>query len=185
MRKIALIVLAALTAIIPSAASAQKIDLGQILGVVSVGTSLGYNSCSYVRGSAGKAFCQVNRVANAANTVNNVVQRDRYRKQQQFNQRQQQLTALQRACQAGDSESCARSGGADSKQMTVARALMDACTAGDKRSCQRAEAMMDERNVSSYAAPRATQVAYARRDCPLQPVYDANGQRIAGEYVCR
>lgn len=151
MHKIVLALAAMLVAAVtPSTASAQSLE--QILGVISAGSAYGYDSCSYVSRGASKLFCQANRAANVANTVRNVVQQQSYRKREEFNRRQQQLSALQRACQAGDQQSCSRSGGANAKQMEVARALMDACTAGDKPSCRRAENMMDERNVSTYAA---------------------------------
>lgn len=195
MRKIATILCTIFALVVPAATQAQGITLDRVLGVLGGATAYGYNSCSYVSGGLQSASCQANRAITVVNTLRQSEQNARYRQQERFNRRTQQLNALQRACQAGDAESCARSGGTDGRQMEVARALMDACTSGDRRSCQRAEAMMDERNFASrgyepryerresaerrYEAPRS-----ATQTC--RPVIDARtGYRIAGQYDCR
>lgn len=168
MRKL-VVLLAALAATLVSApAAAQTLD--RVLGAVSGLTAYGYNSCSYVRGSLGNASCQANRAVNVFDRLRQSEQRADQRRRQEFDRRTRQLTALQRACKAGDQQSCARSGGADGQQMEIARALMEACTSGDRSSCRRAEAMMDERNVASYAPqygqPREYAYAPAYRDTP-------------------
>ena len=204
MRKIALVisalVAAVLAAAVPTAAQAQGVNLDRVLGVLGGATAYGYNSCSYVNGGLQQASCQANRAVNVVNTLRQNEQAARYRQQERFQRRTQQLNALQRACQAGDAESCARSGGTDGKQMEVARALMEACTAGDRRSCQRADAMMDERNITaSYREPRGYEQparyedrgyaprrtgGYAQQTC--RPVIDPRtGYRIAGQLDCR
>jgi len=211
MRKIVILLCSLAATLVPAAASAQTLD--RVLGLLGGATAYGYNSCSYVSGGLQSASCQANRALNVVSTLRQSEQNARYRQQERFNRRTQQLTALQRACQAGDTESCARSGGTDGKQMEVARALMDACTSGDKRSCSRAESMMDERNIdrqASYGQQRYAQPAryaeparYARNDYqphtyqqrsyqPAQstqscrPAIDARtGYRIPGQLDCR
>lgn len=190
-------VLCVLGAAIPATASAQSLD--QILGVVQAGTAYGWNSCSYVNGGLQSALCQTNRAVNVANTLRQVQQNSDWRRQQRFQQRSQQLDALQRACRAGDEQSCARSGGTDPQQMQIARALNDACIAGDKASCRRAEAIMSERNVSTaYRDDRGyDERRYEDARAPRQRTYAAAGQqvcrpvidprtgyRVAGQLVC-
>ena len=168
MRKL-VVLLAALAATLVSApATAQTLD--RVLGVVSGLTAYGYHSCSYVRGGLGNASCQANRAVNVFDRLRQSEQRADQRRRQEFDRRTRQLTALQRACKAGDEQSCARSGGADGRQMEIARALMEACTSGDRSSCRRAEAMMDERNVAAYrpqyAQPREYAYAPSYRETP-------------------
>lgn len=186
MRKLIIALAATLVATFaPTAASAQSLQ--DILGVVQAGTAYGYNSCSYVTGGVGKVACQANRAVTVANTLADIKRRRDYQRSDDFNKRTRQLEALQRACKAGDSQSCARSGGASPQQMEVARALMDACTSGDRASCARAEGMMDERNVSSYAyqdQPRSQRQQVAQRE-NCQPVIDSvTGYRIVGQFRC-
>lgn len=194
MRKIATILCTILALVVPAAAQAQGITLDRVLGVLGGATAYGYNSCSYVSGGLQSASCQANRAITVVNTLRQSEQNARYRQQERFNRRTQQLNAFQRACQAGDAESCARSGGTDGKQMEVARALMDACTSGDRRSCQRAEAMMDERNFASRGDDRGYEPRYERHEQATQrratqtcrPVIDPRtGYRIAGRFDCR
>lgn len=197
-------------AVVPSAVSAQTLD--RILGLVTGATAYGYNSCSYVNGGLQSASCQANRALNVVSTIRQSERNAQSRQREQFDRRARQLEALQRACKAGDDQSCARSGGGDGNQMQVARALMDACTAGDRSSCQRANAMMDERNVSrsAYQHPQRQyqpQSQYQPRyQAPAQyqqqPSYDRpyqtastqtcraaidarTGYRIPGQLVCR
>lgn len=199
MRKIVIMLCSLAAALVPSLASAQTLD--RVIGLLNGATAYGYDSCGYVNGGLQSASCQANRAIGVVNTLRQSEQNARYRQQERFNRRTQQLTALQRACQAGDQESCARSGGADGKQMEIARALMDACTAGDKRSCARASAMMDERNADRgerYEEPRRERQAQYDHDhyerAPMRsastqtcrPVIDARtGYRIAGQLDCR
>lgn len=178
MRKIVILLSTLFALMVPAAASAQGINLDRVLGVLGGVTAYGYDSCGYVNGGLQSASCQANRAFNVVNTLRQNDQSARYRQQERFNRRTQQLNALQRACQAGDAESCARSGGTDGKQMEVARALMDACTAGDRRSCDRAEAMMSERNVAQrqyapqgYAQRTYPQQGYAQPQPYGQPTY--------------
>jgi len=185
-------------AMLPASASAQSLD--QILGVVSAGSAFGYNSCSYVRSGFGKVSCQANRASNVARTLRSVQQRSNSSLRQSFDSRNRQIVALQRACKAGDQQSCARSGGTDPRGMTIARELMNACTAGDKPSCSRAKSMMDPRNVErtyardsyddGYAQParyeqdRPSYDRVAQQTC--RPVVDPRtGYRVAGQLVCR
>lgn len=179
---------------IPAAASAQTLD--RILGLVSAGTAYGYNSCSYVQGGLQSASCQANRAVNVVSILRQTQQNADWRRQQKFQQRSQQIDALQRACRAGDEESCARSGGTDPRQMQVARALNEACIAGDRASCSRAASIMDERNVARYdRQDRYEQPVSGRQDVrsydriaqqTCRPVVDARtGYRIAGQLVCR
>lgn len=169
----------AVAMIAPRAASAQS--LREVLGVVTATTSYGYNSCSYVYDRSGQAFCQVNRAANVANTIAQLAEQRAFRRRQQvqeraqverqaFDQRTQQLTALQRACDAGDQRSCVRSGGASGERMTVARALMDACTAGDRESCLRAQDMLDESTVVSNYRPTTDRTLAQNTVRPRAPV---------------
>ena len=199
MRKIVILLCSLAALLAPTVASAQLLD--RALGLINGVSAYGYDSCSYVDGGLRSAACQINRATNVANTLRQSEQNARYRQQERFNRRTSQLQALQRACQAGDQESCSRSGGTDGKQMEVARALMDACTAGDKRSCSRASAMMDERNLdrsARYEAPRRDrEPRYAQsgyepapvRSASTQtcrPVIDARtGYRIPGQLDCR
>jgi hypothetical protein len=193
-KSIVLLALSISAALLPTTASAQILD--RALGILSAGTAYGYNSCSYVGGGVQSAACQANRAFTALNSVRQGDFNTDYRRQQKFHKRTQQLDALQRACQAGDRESCSRSGGSDPQQMTIARALNDACIAGDKSSCRRAESIMDERNIARddrqvryeqplrrrQDAPRYDRVA--SQDC--SPVIDARtGYRIIGQMVCR
>jgi hypothetical protein len=197
-KTIAVAALGLAASIMPTTASAQLLD--QALGLLSAGTAYGYNSCSYVNRGLQSAACQANRAVNVVSTLRQTQMNVDYRRRQQFDRRTQQLDALQRACKAGDEQSCARSGGADSNQMTVARALMDACTAGDRSSCGRAEALMDERNVSrGYAQQEqryARPVQYAQNDRSYAPrdggrtvcravIDQRTGYRIAGQLDCR
>lgn len=189
MRKIILAIVAlVVTTLTPSVASAQSLQ--DILGVVQAGSAYGYNSCSYVTSGFGKVACQANRASTVASTLVEIKRRRDYERRAEFDRRTQQLTALQRACQAGDQQSCLRSGGSDPRQMEVARALMDACTAGDRSSCARAESMMDERNIvaASYQNQGYRQApAYQtprQQVAQCLPVYDSRtGYRIAG--ACR
>lgn len=199
MRKIVIMLCSLAAALVPSLASAQTLD--RVIGLLNGATAYGYNSCSYVNGGLQSASCQANRAINVVNTLRQSEQNARYRQQERFNRRTQQLTALQRACQAGDQESCSRSGGTDGKQMEIARALMDACSAGDKRSCTRASAIMDERNDDRggrYEEPRRerqVQYDYDRYErAPVRsastqtchPVIDERtGYRIPGQLDCR
>jgi hypothetical protein len=180
-------------AIMPTTASAQTLD--RILGVVSAGTAFGWNSCSYVQGGLQSAACQANRAVNAVNTLRQSQLNNDWRRSQRYQQRAQQLDAMQRACRAGDQESCARSGGTDPRTMEIARALNDACHAGDRRSCRRADKIMDERNTSiayrddrGYAQDRPAfrRDEYASRGQECRPAIDPRtGYRIAGQLVCR
>lgn len=212
MRKIILSILAAFVSFVaPSAATAQSIQ--DIIGVAQIGSQLGFNPCSFTNQGSQRTFCQINRAANVANVVSQMDQRRRYRRSQEFNERTRQLEALQRACRAGDEQSCDRSGGNNPQQMQIARALMDACNAGDRNSCRRAEDMMDERNVSmqpmrQMEPMRPMQPLQVRPMQPMEqpqirlmepfisstpiqgrncsPEIDATtGYRIAGRFVCR
>lgn len=141
MRKISITLGAIIAAFaMPAAANAQSLD--QVLGVISGGSSLGYNSCSYVRDDTAKTFCQINRAARLANDTSRAVQRPRAGEWQDRNDQVQQLRALQRACKAGDQNSCSRSGGTTKEQHDIAIALMEACRAGDRYSCRRMERIM-------------------------------------------
>lgn len=206
MRKIVLVLSAFVASLAAIPAQGQTLD--RILGLVTGASAYGYNSCSYVNGGFGQASCQANRALNVVSTVRQAEQNAQYRRREQFDRRTRQLDALQRACKAGDEQSCARSGGGDERQMNVARALMDACTAGDKSSCRRAEGMMDERNIASSYQPRQQyraepreqtayrdyqpreQVAYsddrrmASQQC-RQAIDPRTGYRIPGQLVCR
>jgi hypothetical protein len=200
MRHLALILSAfaatLVAAVAPMPAQAQSRTLERVLGLVTGASAYGYNSCSYVNGGIQNVSCQANRALNVVNTLRQSEQNANYRQREQFDRRTRQLDALQRACKAGDEQSCARSGGTDERQMTVARALMDACSAGDKASCRRAESMMDERNMASsyqsrpqYRDEPREQVAYrdnrvAQQQC--RPAIDPRtGYRIAGQLDCR
>lgn len=200
MRKIAFFLAMLVATAFAVPAQAQGVNLDRVLGVLGGATAYGYNSCSYVNGGVQQASCQANRALNVVNTLRQNEQAARYRQQERFQRRTQQLSALQRACQAGDTESCARSGGTDGRQMEIARALMEACTAGDRRSCARADAMMDERNITaSYRDDRGYEAraryddrryetrrtdAYAQQGC--RPSIDPRtGYRIAGTPICR
>lgn len=186
MRKMLFALMACLVAIVsPSTAQAQSLE--DVLGAVSVGTQLGFNPCSFTRGSS-RTFCQVNRAANVANTLVQIDQNRRFRRNNELNRRTQQLDALQRACQAGDEESCMRSGGGSQQQMQIARALIDACNAGDRASCRRARDMMDERNISrNNSAPYLpTDRIDDRQNSAGRPAscLPQDGYMVDGQFFC-
>lgn len=155
MRKLILATLALVATLIATPASAQS--LTDILGLVggeqrsSNGFILpngGYSSSNcYGTSTLAKAACRVDQVQRIRRDAEYRRQQDGYRHRQQFDQRARQIEALQRACKAGDVQSCRRSGGADERSMTIARALMDACQAGDRDSCRRSEAMLSSTRV--------------------------------------
>lgn len=112
----------------------------------------GYSSGCYGAGAIGQVVCTISQVAQ-------ISQQERYRRQQlvqqqvqlqreALDQRARQAEALARACQAGDTRSCQRTGGGDPRTIAIARALMDACAAGDRESCVRADAMMNGRQTA-------------------------------------
>lgn len=184
--------LGVLAVAMPNAASAQSLD--RILGLVTGASAYGYDSCAYVNRGLGQAACQTNRALNVINTVRQNEYNAQYRQRERFNRRAEQVAALQRACQAGDEQSCARSGGTDPRTMTIARELMNACTAGDKASCRRADAMLDERNIGrtqtrsayddGYARPVRRQDARVAQQSCRAVVDPRTGYRVAGQLVC-
>lgn len=128
------------TAAIPSAAHAQSLD--QVLRTVTGTATFGYDRCAYVRKGAAKTLCRVDQVSTMANRarVDRHVQNQRHWLER--NDQNAQLQALQRACKAGDRQSCARTGGTSKEQMEIASALMAACRAGDDISCRRIDTIM-------------------------------------------
>lgn len=186
MRRLAILVCLLLGSFAPAAAQAQTVD--RLLGLLGGAAAYGYNSCSYVGGGIGQASCQASRALSVVGTLRQNEYSVQSRRREDFDRRGRQLTALQRACTAGDARSCERSGGSSPKQMEIARALMEACSAGDKGSCRRAEGMMDERSAGRDQRDgdgrydRAP-VRSGSSDC--RPVIDrTTGYRIVGAFDC-
>lgn len=167
-------------AVLPTASQAQTLD--RILGLVSAGTSFGWNSCSYVQGGLQSAACQGNRAVNAINVVRQTQLSSDWRRSERLQRQSRLITALQRACANGDERSCERSGGSDPRDMQVAQALGDACYAGDRESCRRADDML--RADRPRTAARPVRTASAALGC--RPVVDPRtGYRVAGRTECR
>jgi len=153
MRKLILAIVAIVTCTVAVPASAQS--LGQILGsigggeqrspngfIVAGGGYYGSTTC-YGNGALSQVACRLQQLEQMKRDREYQRQVRAQEQRQQFDQRARQIEALQRACQAGDSYSCQRSGGSDPRSMSIARALMDACQAGDQDSCQRSRQMLD------------------------------------------
>ena len=151
MRAIALLAAAAL-ATAPSVASAQSVR-GLLNTIDNSRISVGSGLCTYTRGLQA-LLCQASRVSAAASQVDDLRRQREYqrdvhasRMREEMDREQRVASALDRACRAGDRESCGRS--YDGADRAVVSALLDACQAGDERSCRRAE---DVRGGREYAS---------------------------------
>lgn len=185
MRKFIFMMLAALGfASLSAPATAQSIDT--IVGVTNVLTSFGYNSCSYVRGGVQKTACQANRVTNVLLNARQVQDRARWNHSVKYDRKAFQLEALQKACRAGDTYSCERTGGMGENQMVIARALISACRNGDRISCNRADSIMSgheviaERHVAGVSQ-NAMQTARIQTVAVMQTNAPMNFQMINGK----
>jgi hypothetical protein len=191
MRKFIFMMLAVLGfASISTPASAQSIDT--IVGVINGVSAFGYNSCSYVRGGIQKSACQANRISNVLLNARQVQDRARWNHSIEYDRKAFQLEALQKACRAGDSFSCQRTGGMDDNQMVIARALISACRNGDRISCGRADSIMSGHEVAVTSRPASTirTMAPAVRVQPASTAMNfeiINGKRcvaVSGGYKC-
>jgi hypothetical protein len=126
------------------AAPAAAQNLGQILGTITgLSNTARYSGCSYQTGVYA-ATCQLDRVRQIGNQISD--QRRTARANQDLNQARvlNRNAALQRACEAGDQESCSRSHPVSARAERIASALMEACRSGDDRSCERADAIRSQ-----------------------------------------
>lgn len=157
MRNLFLALIAACAAMISVPASAQSV--GEILSTVG---NLQYDNCRYYDGLA-RRTCQVERISRIANTVRGNSSQSGYQQTAEFERRVAMMSALERACNAGDQHSCTRIGGSvDQSRIEMARALMDACRNGDRFSCDRADTVL----ASASARQRVTPTRHTTTPTP-------------------
>ena len=124
--------------LVPTAASAQS--LNNIVGLLTTGRNIS-NTASYRCNSSkgiGNILCQAQRLQSIDRQID-YQRRNAVNRQRQEQLRQQRIAkALDKACKAGDQESCSRAGSIDYPQQTkLQQALAEACNAGDDTSCNR------------------------------------------------
>lgn len=193
MRIITLILAALAGLAFAQPAAAQS--LGDILGAVD---STRYDSCRYASGTY-KTTCQIRRADRIVDVFERGNQRGRNEAATRLERRIALVSALKRACDAGDQHSCRRAeAGVSNDQILAARALMDACRTGDAFSCDRAEAVLMgvDRNYRSAPAQRtAAQASTRQQATPLSAtqarigncivdIDPETGMRTSGPYNC-
>lgn len=186
MRKLFKLIIAAVAGLIAVPAQADTTDT--VLGVLSGLSAYGYNSCSYVPRGLPSVACQTSRATNVISTLRRLGDEDRYRDRLRADRQTQQISALQRACRAGDDISCQRAGGFTDNQATIVSALNEACINGDRLSCGRVRSMLDQRSgaMSSTVRPVSGERPASASSGALQFVL-VNGKRcaaVAGAMKC-